>query len=91
MLQGGELVGWWNLPNWGDLPTTGKIGLSPPLCPHSTVLTQKCCADFAIFKQFLAILAKLCLRHSPLQNPGLGPLQKNKLCLNQIKPRFCNF
>ena len=74
----------------GDLPTTREIGLVPPLCPPSNV-SSKCCADFAIFKQFLAILAKLCLRHSPLQNPGLGPLQKNKLCLNQVKPRFCNF
>ena len=50
----------------GDLPTTGKIGLSPPLWPPSIVLTQKCCADFAILMQFLAILAKLCLHHSPL-------------------------
>ena len=72
MLQGGELVEWWNLANWGDLPTTRKIGLSPPLCPHSNVLTYKC-ADFAIFKQFLAILVKLCFHHSPLRNPGLGP------------------
>ena len=78
MLQSGELVGWWNLPNWGDLLTTGKVGLSPPLCPPFNVLTQKCCADFAIVKQFLAILAKLCVRHSPLQNPWLGPSPKKK-------------
>ena len=79
MLQGGELVGWWKilgrvesfskwLKDWGDLPTTGKIGLFPPLYPLSTVLIQKCCADFAICMQLHAVatLAKLCLHHSTL-------------------------
>ena len=51
--------------------------VSSPMSP-STVLTQKRCTDFAIFMQFLTILAKLCLHHSPLRNAGLGPSQKTK-------------